>query len=87
MLQSTLNPFLKQHQLKPDAIISFDEYGVYPAALLAERAHLRSIPFHSSIVQITNIKSLFRAFCKNHHIASPSMQILRRPAFLRQLID
>jgi biotin carboxylase len=63
-----------------DAILSFDEYGVYPAACLAVRRGLRPIPLSPASLQTTSIKSAFRALCAAHGIRSPGSAVLRSPS-------
>jgi len=68
---AALEPVLKRENLHVDTVCSFDEFGVFPAALLNERLQKRPIPFSSEIVRGTNIKSTFRAFCRQHNLTSP----------------
>lgn len=69
---AALEPKLLEAGLVPDAICSFDEYGVYPAAKLSERLGKRPTPFASEHVRNTNVKSTFRQFCKqNNKLTSP----------------
>lgn len=63
-----------------DAIISFDEYGVYPAACLAVRRGLRPIPLSPSALQTTSVKSAFYALCTQHGINVPRSAVLRTPS-------
>eukprot|EP00667_Euglena_gracilis_P010244 EG_transcript_10424 len=62
---------LREMDLAVDGVTSFDEYGVYPAARLAEFLGLRPCPAPSDVVRETNIKSLFRKHCQLHGIGSP----------------
>ena len=63
-----------------DAIVSFDEYGVYPAACLAVRRGLRPIPLSPAGLQTTSVKSAFRAFCAKNGIRSPRSAVIQTPA-------
>lgn len=63
-----------------DAIISFDEYGVYPAAVLSERRNKRSIPLSPTALQATSVKSAFRKFCYAHDINSPACAAIYTPS-------
>ena len=63
-----------------DGIVSFDEYGVYPAACLAVRRGLRPIPLSPESLQTTSVKSAFRAFCAKNGIRSPGSAVIRTPA-------
>lgn len=54
-----------------DAYISFDEYAVYPAAVLSEMRNHRPIPLPSEQLKQTSIKSAFRRFCVEHNITAP----------------
>lgn len=62
-----------------DAILSFDEYGVYPAAVLSERRNKRAIPLSPSALQSTSVKSVFREFCDAHGISSPASVAIHSP--------
>lgn len=63
----------------PSAIISFDEYGVYPAAVLAERFGFRPLPLPPTGLRVTSIKSQFRQWCAEHNIRAPKAVALRSP--------
>ncbi|CUG88063.1 Hypothetical protein, putative [Bodo saltans] len=62
-----------------DAFLSFDEYGVYPAAVLSERRSKRSIPLSPSALQATSVKSAFRTFCYANGINSPASAAIYTP--------
>lgn len=68
---TALGPAMEAAGLTADAICSFDEFGVYPAAQLSERFGKRPIPFSSATIRETNIKSTFRQFCKEKGLRSP----------------
>ncbi|KAG5466261.1 hypothetical protein LSCM4_01406 [Leishmania orientalis] len=63
--------FLGSRGLIPDAVVSFDEYGVFPAAALAARMNLTPVPLPPTAVLQNNLKDLFRLFCREHGISSP----------------
>ncbi|CBZ30778.1 conserved hypothetical protein [Leishmania mexicana MHOM/GT/2001/U1103] len=81
-----LSAFLASRGLVPDAVVSFDEYGVYQAAVIAARLNLTPIPLPPVAVLQTNLKDLFRLFCSEHGIPSPKsvplpvMAVLPTPA-------
>lgn len=85
-LQVVLRAFLSKKKLHVDAIISFDEYGVYPAAMLAEAFQLRAIPLSARRLRQTNDKSRFRRFCERHHVSSPRSRKLSCPASVERLL-
>lgn len=62
-----------------DAVASFDEYGVFPAARLSQRLGLRLTPLTPSMLSTVNIKSRFRHWCKRHGIAAPRFLPLMTP--------
>ncbi|CAC9544753.1 ATP-grasp domain containing protein [Leishmania donovani] len=66
-----LSAFLASRGLVPDAVVSFDEYAVYQAALIAARLNLTPIPLPPAAVLQNNMKDLFRLFCSEHGIPSP----------------
>lgn len=70
-VQEALEGFLTALHLIPDAIVSFDEYAVFQAAVLAEAFHLTPVPLPSAAVQQNNLKDRFRVFCATHGINSP----------------
>lgn len=70
-LERVLDTELPRLGVCPDAILSFDEYAVYPAACLAQRRGLRPIPLPPSAIAHTSVKSDFRSFCDAHGINSP----------------
>lgn len=55
----------------PDAIISFDEYGVFPASLLAAHYGKRALPFGPEQLRSTNLKGHFRDWCEAHGLTTP----------------
>ncbi|RNF06518.1 biotin carboxylase [Trypanosoma rangeli] len=78
-LEPVLGHFLTLHGLSPDAVVSFDEYAVYPAAVLAQRLGFRPIPLPPEKLQRTCIKSLLREDCAGEGIASLVAGVLTRP--------
>eukprot|EP00758_Cryptobia_borreli_P005282 Tbor_TRINITY_DN4816_c0_g1::TRINITY_DN4816_c0_g1_i1::g.1408::m.1408 len=70
-LEMVLSAKLTELGLVPDAITTFDEYGVYPAAVLNERRGWRPMPFASSIVADTAVKSTFREISKDIGLNAP----------------
>ncbi|KAG5467345.1 hypothetical protein CUR178_00987 [Leishmania enriettii] len=66
-----LQAFLGSRGLIPDAVLSFDEYGVFPAAALAARMNLTPIPLPPAALLQSSLKELFRLFCREHGISSP----------------
>jgi len=54
-----------------DAYLSFDEYAVFPAAVLSEMRNRRPIPLPSEQIKQTSVKSAFRRFCVEHGISAP----------------
>ncbi|EKG07497.1 hypothetical protein TCSYLVIO_001372 [Trypanosoma cruzi] len=78
-LEPILRRFLTQHELLPDAIISFDEYGIYPAAVLSQRMGYRPIPLPPEKLRRTCVKSFLREDCAREGIASPKVGVLTRP--------
>ncbi|KEG11284.1 biotin carboxylase [Trypanosoma grayi] len=78
-LQPALKQFLAERALIPDAVISFDEYAVYPAAVVAQSMGCRAIPLSPEKLRVTNVKSLFRERCAKEGIASPVATVLTRP--------
>ncbi|RNF26277.1 biotin carboxylase [Trypanosoma conorhini] len=78
-LEPVLGRFLSLHELSPDAVISFDEYGVYPAAVLAQRMGFRPVPLPPEKLRRTNVKSLLREDCAREGITSPLAGVLPRP--------
>lgn len=67
---------LAELRIVPDAVISFDEYAVYPAALIAERLGKRPIPMPSAAMRTTNVKSKFREFCYQVGLNAPRSKAL-----------
>ena len=63
----------------PSAYMSLDEYGVLPAAILAERHGTRPIPLPSAAVRRNNLKSEFRAWCAEHGVRGPACVSLLTP--------
>lgn len=63
-----------------DGVVSFDEYGVYPAACIAMRRGLRPVPMTPSSLQTTSVKSAFRELCAQHGINAPGSAVLRSPS-------
>ena len=54
------------------AVLSFDEYGVHPAAKLAECLKVRPYPLASSdVLKKIMDKREFRGWCESHGIPSP----------------
>jgi hypothetical protein len=53
------------------AVISFDEYGVHPAAKLAEMLKVRPYPMGSDVLRKIMDKRKFRGWCESHGIPSP----------------
>ena len=82
LVERALRAAMERHGFRPDAILSFDEYGVYPAAVLAERMGLRAFPLPPAALQATNVKSLFREWCARHAIRAPRSVALRAPGAL-----
>jgi biotin carboxylase len=82
LVERALRAAMARHGFRPDAIVSFDEYGVYPAAVLAERMGLRAFPLPPAALQATNVKSLFREWCARHAIRAPRSVALRAPGAL-----
>lgn len=66
-----LSAFLASCGLVPDAVVSFDEYAVYQAAVIAARLNLTPIPLPPAAVLQNNLKDMFRLFCSEHGIPSP----------------
>ena len=64
----------------PDAVLSFDEYGVYPASCLAERFNCRPTPLPPAGLKATHVKSLFREWCTAHNIRSPAAVSIPEPS-------
>lgn len=87
LLETALNKELERLDIVPDAILSFDEYGVYPAACLAVRRGMRPIPFDPEAQQSTTVKSAFRRFCAAHGISAPrSVPILQPTDDVAELV-
>lgn len=80
LLENVLNATLEEKGIIADAILSFDEYGVYPAAVLSERRNKRAIPLAPKALQETSIKSAFRVFCAQHGINSPNSFAIHSPS-------
>lgn len=72
-----LRKAMKQYNFTPDAIMSFDEYGVYTAACLSESFGKRPLPLGPEGLRNTTIKSNFRTWCKKHQIGSPKSAKLK----------
>ena len=53
------------------AVLSFDEYGVHPAAKLAEYLGVRPYPMSSEGLRKVMDKRKFRGWCEIHGIPSP----------------
>lgn len=53
------------------AVLSFDEYGVHPAAKLAEYLGVRPYPMSSEGLRKVMDKRRFRGWCETHGIPSP----------------
>ncbi|AIO01838.1 hypothetical protein LPMP_342120 [Leishmania panamensis] len=66
-----LSAFLASHKLVPDAVVSFDEYGVHQAVVLADRLNLTPVPMPDAAFLQNNLKHSFRGFCSGHGISSP----------------
>eukprot|EP01060_Flectonema_neradi_P031503 TRINITY_DN4798_c3_g1_i2.p1 TRINITY_DN4798_c3_g1~~TRINITY_DN4798_c3_g1_i2.p1 ORF type:complete len:519 (+),score=92.60 TRINITY_DN4798_c3_g1_i2:68-1624(+) len=62
-----------------DGVLTFDEYGCYPAACLAEHLGLRPSPGPTDVVKKTNVKSAFRQHCIKHGIRSPKFVTIYTP--------
>jgi biotin carboxylase len=77
VVERALRAAMAQHGFTPDAVLSFDEYGVFPAAALAQRMGLRPLPLPPAALQATNVKSLFREWCARHGIRAPRAVALR----------
>jgi len=79
-LEQTLNTELARRNVVPDAVLSFDEYAVYAAAVLSERLGKRAIPLSSAALKETNMKSAFRQFCYAHGINAPLSAVVEDPS-------
>ncbi|KPI83819.1 hypothetical protein ABL78_7141 [Leptomonas seymouri] len=77
-----LQELLTARNLKPDAIVSFDEYAVFQAAALAESFQLTPVPLPSAAIRQNNLKDRFRLFCAEHRINSPKSVCLPLPLLL-----
>jgi len=62
-----------------DAVASFDEYGVFPAAQLNQRFGLRPLPLTPAALSTVNIKSRFRHWCVKRGVAAPRFAPLMTP--------
>lgn len=81
VLESRLHDVLKQKRReKFDAILSFDEFGIYPAIVMAKRLHCIATPCSADCLRQTHVKSLFREWCSAHDITSPRAVSLLTPA-------
>jgi len=60
-------------------IVTFDEYGIFPAAVLNERAGRRPMPFSSGFIDLNNVKTRFRDWCVEHGVRAPRYCSMRRP--------
>ena len=78
-VEAALRSAMKVHGFTPDAIISIDEYGVYPAACLAERFGKRPLPLPPAGLRVTTVKSAFRDWCAEYNIGSPKNAKLGSP--------
>ncbi|ORC92253.1 biotin carboxylase [Trypanosoma theileri] len=79
-LLPALTQFLADLNLTPDAVISFDEYAVYPAAVIAQQMGFRPIPLPPQELRGVSVKSIFRSWCRAHGVASPASVVLTRPS-------
>ncbi|EPY27894.1 biotin carboxylase [Strigomonas culicis] len=78
-LLPALADFLSASRLRPDAIVSLDEYAVYTAAVVATHFGLRPLPLPPAALQENNLKANFRLFCQRRRLAVP-----RGPVVLEQ---
>lgn len=84
VLLPVLTAFLAEAHLTPDAIVSFDEYAVYTAAVAAAHFGLRSLPLPPAQLQENNLKASFRLFCQRHQLTAPKGPIvLEQPLWWR----
>jgi biotin carboxylase len=88
-VRMALDEFCAAHHFRPDAIVSFDEYAVFQAAVLAVEFHLTPVPLPPAAIQLNNLKNRFRGFCEAHHISSPKsvrlpLTELPSPAAMRE---
>ena len=68
-------------------VLSFDEYGVYPASCLSEHLGCIASPCPPSVVKETNVKSHFRAFCAKNGIHAPKCATIADMPALNTLMD
>ncbi|EPY34850.1 hypothetical protein AGDE_07786 [Angomonas deanei] len=81
-----LEAFLQERQIVPDAIISFDEYAVYTAAVMAASFGFRPIPLPASDIKHTNLKAKFREMCREYGVHSPKNTILHLPEWCKSFL-
>ena len=62
-----------------DGILTFDEYGCFPSACLADHFNTTPSPGPVDVVRKTNIKSTFRQHCLQYDIRSPKFTTLMSP--------
>lgn len=86
-LISRVSSFLSDMSIFPDACFSFDEYGVYPAACLAESLGLRPIPLPSKCIRSLMVKSEFRMWCEKHNLPTPKYVIIESPELIEPVIS
>eukprot|EP00760_Papus_ankaliazontas_P030266 PhM_4_TR469/c0_g1_i3/m.59926 len=64
--------FLAEHpEVRVDGVLSFDEYGVFPAAVLGQALSVTPCPCPPEVVRLTNIKTKFREWSKGVGLRSP----------------
>jgi biotin carboxylase len=61
-----------------DAVASFDEYGVFPAATLNRRLGKRPLPLTPAMLSTINIKSRFREWNTKHGLSAPRYAAVHR---------
>lgn len=71
VVEECIRTAMKEHKFSVSAVISFDEYGVFPAAVVAESFSLQSFPLPPAGLKATSIKSDFRTWCVEHQINAP----------------
>ena len=72
-LDRALRDYADAHHLtsRVAAIFTFDEYGVYPAAVVAQRWGLRPLPFEPELISTMNNKHAFRDWCVTNGVRGP----------------
>ena len=86
-LEKAIKEALAAKNLVADAVCTYDEYGVFPAAHLSINMGNRPMPFSPEKICMTNIKSDFRAECKRIGLSSPKSVALRQSMYADKNFD